>query len=314
MKLDVETESEDMGTHAVYFNRGVAGSQAYKAKFKNKRPEDVKNRKAFVWLSRGLEKALLGFISQASGSEYGLRASVYEFNYLPVLEAFKKAADQGADVKIVYDSRKEKPRDKSDAATDKVGIRALVKRRKTNPSYISHNKFVILMKDGKPIETFSGSTNMTLSGIFGQANVGHIVRDEQVASKFLNYWKELYNDRPAKKLRKWTCSETPDPAGPCAPNTLTPLFSPWKSLNALKWYAEKMDEANEMVCLTAAFGVYPFLKDVLSKKKCCSRYVILDRKGKDYGALCKIPNVQIAVGSHLARDTLYRWVREKITG
>jgi len=313
VEINVETESADMGKHAIHFNRGVAGSQAYKAKFKNKRPEDVKNRKAFVWLSRGLEEAVVDFISQANGPEYGLRASMYEFNYLPVLEAFKKAADQGADVKIVYDSRKENPRENSDEAIDKVGIRALVKRREANPSYISHNKFIILLKDDKPMEILSGSTNMTLSGIFGQANVGHIVRDEQVATKFLDYWTELYNDCPAKELREWNFTETPDPAGPCVPNTITPIFSPRKSLNALKWYAEKMDEANDMVCLTAAFGVHDFLRDVLSKKKNCSRYVILDKKGKDYDALCKVPNVQVAVGSHLSGDTLYHWAKEKIT-
>lgn len=313
VEIDIATESLDVGAHAIYFNRGVAGSQAYRDKFGTKRPEDVEKRRAFIWLSRGLEEAMLSFISQASGPEYGLRASVYEFNYLPVLKAFRKAADQGADVKIVYDSRKENPREQSDAAIDKAGIRALVKRREANPSYLSHNKFIILLKKGKPLELWSGSTNITLGGIFGQANVGHIVRDKRIASKFLEYWIELYNDCPVKELREWNSSEMPDPAGPCAPNTIMPLFSPRETLNALKWYAEKMDEAKEMVCLTAAFGVHEFLKDVLSKKKDCSRYVILDKKGKDYNALCRVPNVQVAVGSHLAQDTLYRWAREKIT-
>jgi phosphatidylserine/phosphatidylglycerophosphate/cardiolipin synthase-like enzyme len=313
VEIDVETESEEGGTHAVYFNRGVAGSQAYALKFKNKAPDKVEKAEAFVWLSRGLEEAILSFISQANGPQYGLRASVYEFNYAPVLEAFKKAAEQGADVKIVYDSRKESPREQSDAAIGKVGIRALMKRREKSPSYLSHNKFIILLKDDKPLQFWTGSTNLTLGGIFGQANVGHIVRDEQVASKYLEYWTELYNDCPTGKLSEWNVSETPDPAGPCAPNTITPVFSPRKTLNALKWYAERMDKASEMVCLTAAFGVNSLLKDVLSKRKDCPRYVILDKKGKDYDALCKVPNVQVAVGSHLTEDTLYRWAKEKIT-
>jgi phosphatidylserine/phosphatidylglycerophosphate/cardiolipin synthase-like enzyme len=311
--IDVATESEDSGTHAIYFNRGVAGSQAYATKFANKNPDEAQGYTAFVWLSRGLEEAMLGFINKANGVQYGLRAAVYEFNYETALKAFKKAADQGADVKIVYDSRKEEPQKQSDKAIDAVGIRALMKRREADPSYLSHNKFIILLKNGTPQEVWTGSTNFTVGGIFGQANVGHIVRDAQVASKYFEYWTELDSDCPAKELRKWDVNETPDPAGPCAPNTLLSVFSPRVSLDALKWYAERMKAASELVCLTAAFGVHPLLRDALSAKKDCSRYVILDKKGKDYDALCKVPNVQVAVGSFLEKDTLYHWAKEKLT-
>lgn len=34
----VRMENEDEGTHAIYFNRGVAGPQAYVRKFGNRRP------------------------------------------------------------------------------------------------------------------------------------------------------------------------------------------------------------------------------------------------------------------------------------
>src|SRR5215467_15138245 len=53
LEVDISTEDEDQGTHAVYFNRGVAGSQAYARKFQNRPPDKVPNRAAFIWLSRG---------------------------------------------------------------------------------------------------------------------------------------------------------------------------------------------------------------------------------------------------------------------
>ena len=37
----------------------------------------------------------------------GLRAALYEFHYQPVANAFAKAIEAGADVKIVYDAESE---------------------------------------------------------------------------------------------------------------------------------------------------------------------------------------------------------------
>src|SRR5262245_40186149 len=66
VSVQVNTESEGGGEHAVFFNRGVGGSQAYARKFQNRPPDKVPGRKAFNWLSRGLEEAMLNFIHQAN--------------------------------------------------------------------------------------------------------------------------------------------------------------------------------------------------------------------------------------------------------
>ena len=71
VKVSVKTESEEDGINDIYFNRGVAGSQAYVRKFGNKNPEDVPDRAAYVWLSRGLEEALLAFIEQGKAKVGG---------------------------------------------------------------------------------------------------------------------------------------------------------------------------------------------------------------------------------------------------
>ena len=122
VKVRIRTEREDIGKHVVYFNRGVAGSQAYAWKFSNLSPDEVPDRKAYIWLSRGLEEALLTFIAQANRPETGLRASVYEFNYQPVLKAFKAAYEAGADVKIIYDARQDPPDRTTCEAIAAVGL------------------------------------------------------------------------------------------------------------------------------------------------------------------------------------------------
>ncbi|MFB0537550.1 MAG: phospholipase D-like domain-containing protein [Anaerolineae bacterium] len=313
VEVEISTESEDKGTHATYFNRRVAGSQAYYRKFENKNPDEVENREAYKWLSRGLEEALLRFIKQADSSEYGLRAAVYEFNYMPVLKAFKEAANRGADVKIVYDSRQDNPREPNDEAIAEAGIRSLMIRRTQPKSYISHNKFVVLLKNGNPLQVWTGSTNFTRGGIFGQANVGHIVRDEEVARKYHEYWLQLANDPTNKDLRLWIEQDTPDPVGPPQAHTITPLFSPRKTLNTLNWYTERMDSAKQTICLTAAFGVNPLLAAVLEKDKDYLRYLLLERRGKNYNAFSRDRDVQIAVGSKFGEGALYRWTREVLT-
>jgi phosphatidylserine/phosphatidylglycerophosphate/cardiolipin synthase-like enzyme len=313
LSVEIEIESEDKGTHAVYFNRGVAASQAYARKFQNKKPDEVEDRKAYIWLSRGLEEAMLRFISQADSSDYGLRASVYEFNYLPILQAFKKAADGGADVKIIYDARKETPRKANEEAIKQAGIKDLTIKRTECKSYISHNKFILLLKDTRPIQVWTGSTNFTRGGIFGQSNVGHTIRDETVASKYYEYWLQLLDDPTCKELRNWTQSETPDPDGAPQSPVIMPIFSPRKTLRALEWYTELMDAAKETVCLTAAFGVNSMFAGVLSKDKDYLRYLLLERKGNNFDVYSKDPDTQVAIGSKLSEGALYRWTREVLT-
>jgi phosphatidylserine/phosphatidylglycerophosphate/cardiolipin synthase-like enzyme len=314
VSVKIATESETDATHAIFFNRGVAASQAYAQRFQNRRPDEVPNREAYRWLSRGLEEAILGFISQASGNRFGLRAAVYEFDYEPVLEAFKEVHEAGADVCIVYDGRDEDLRSRNEAAIRNAGIGELVKARTANKSYISHNKFIVLLKDGQAVAVWTGSTNFTKGGIFGQSNVGHLVRDKKVAQAYLDYWIQLEKDVEAKELRIWIEDHTADPQGPPKPNTIVTLFSPRKTLNVLQWYADQLDAAVQSAHFTAAFGVNPVLADILHRDKQQLRYLLLEQEGKNRDVYGADPDVQIAVGSTIQRDVLYSWTREVLTG
>lgn len=312
VEVTISTESEDGEDHAIYFNRGVAGSQAYASRFGNQEPDDVPHREAYTWLSRGLEEAILNFIGQATGPEFGLRAAVYEFNYKPVLEAFKAADRAGADVKIVYDARKEHPQEATNEAAREVGIRRLMIPRSTHKSYISHNKFIVLLKEGEPIQVWTGSTNFTRGGIFGQANVGHLVRDPGVARKYLAYWELLARDPENRNLRLSVEAATPDPVGLPPQGTIV-IFSPRKSLAALEWYAARLDDAKQTIALTAAFGVNPILADVFNEDRDYLRYLLLERRGDNHDIYAADRDVLVSIGSHLKKDALYRWTKEQLT-
>ena len=122
LQVRITTEDPTKGTHGIYFNRGVAGSKAYNEKFEEYRrfklvskygvpiwrnvinPRDMeqeKSKEALAWLSRGLEEALLDFLSQAKGSSFQIRAAVYEFTHKETLQALADAVERGVDVKII---------------------------------------------------------------------------------------------------------------------------------------------------------------------------------------------------------------------
>ncbi|MBC7972748.1 MAG: hypothetical protein H7Z11_21930 [Verrucomicrobia bacterium] len=316
VEVNLATEDESVGIHTVYFNRGVAGSQAYARKFKNLSPDKVPNNRAWEWLSRGLVEALLAFIKQAKGSQYELRAALYEFQYLPVLEAFGAAQQTGATVKIIVDAKPNSqnyPNQANQTAIAEANIKALTLPREANPSYIAHSKFILLLKDGKPLQVWTGSTNITDGGIFGHSNVGHILRDAAVAAHYLAYWEQLSQDPTAAKLRPWNDQQTPVPDG-LPPTGTTTIFSPRRSLEALEWYADRMEAANTAVFLTAAFGVNDLLADVLAKDKDYLRYVLLEKEDGNVESLRRDPDNRIAAGAAAKGSTFDRFLKEKTTG
>lgn len=328
VSVRIQMEDEDKGTHAVYFNRGVAGSQAYARKFGNRRPDQVPNREAFRWLSRGLFKAMLDFIAQADSNRFGLRASVYEFRQGAVLKAFRKAADKGADVKIIFDDRqvineknpersKVQPSMQNREGIETFDLEDMVIPRRADGNAISHNKFIILLENGKPVQVWTGSTNMTDGGIFGHSNVGHIVRDSDVAAKYLEYWEHLKDD-PAMarkeaddQIRPFNEDHTPVPDDePPAKRTIA-IFSPRRTLTALEWYAELMDKAQTAVFMTAAFGVGGVFEEVFAEDRDYLRYLLLEKEDNNMDRLTRDIDNRIAVGNVLGKTAFEDWLRER---
>jgi hypothetical protein len=254
-EVRITTENPEADGHGVYFNRGVAASGAYVRRFGDVNPAAVPNGAAYQWLGRGLEEAVKAFIGRAVDGRYALRAAMYEFRWAPVLDAFKVAADAGADVRIVYHAVPKKGDSTASAnraAIEAAGIAKLCTKRVHTK--IAHNKFIVLLKDGKPIEVWTGSTNITEGGIFGHANVGHRIADERVAKAYFDYWTQLEPDPERSPLRTALDPSPRFPKGLPRAGSRTTVFSPRSDLGATDWYVRLANKANRAVFLTAAFG------------------------------------------------------------
>jgi phosphatidylserine/phosphatidylglycerophosphate/cardiolipin synthase-like enzyme len=322
--IDVITEIEgdqpagpgDEGVrHDVFFNRGVIGSQAYAREFGNREP-DAENPRSqeMKWLSRGLFEALIRFIGLA-GDGMGLRAAFYEFHYQPVANAFAKAIEAGADVKIVYDAESDY-RSENEAAIATARLDdydAVIPRTVTEG--IRHNKFIVLLNaDAEPVAVWTGSTNISAGGIFGHSNVAHVAWDAEVAKKYLEYWKRLADNLTPGKLRKPNRTATPTPSGKPPANSVVALFSPRDDKDGnttLQWYADRLDEAKELSCTTFAFNIDTAFQEVLSKQNDVLRYVVKDDPLGEAESIGTDRDVIFAAGGFLDEGALANFLRER---
>jgi phosphatidylserine/phosphatidylglycerophosphate/cardiolipin synthase-like enzyme len=335
--------------HDVFFNRGVASSQAYTRKFGNKKPDDLppaKRQEALDWLSRELDDAILKFIGSARKSD-SLLCCFYEFRYLPVAEALRAAQKRGVDVRIIIDAKKNGRTDKEGtvhpsfprvdnlATVKKVGLLAkTITRRDARPSYIQHNKFMVLLKGKKKqaAEVWTGSTNMSVGGFTGQTNVGHWLRNAAAADLFKDYW-ELLATNPGSKgkddaaKRKKNAAfranveglvETPTSRDDIKKG-VTPVFSPRAGLAVLDLYVRLVDDAATYAAATLAFGVNKRFKDQLKNNTPDLNgivFLLLEKKDKandgrkdPFVAINASNNVYKAWGAYV-KDPVYQWAKE----
>lgn len=345
IKIKTEPAFSD-NTHDIFFNRGAASSQAYAREFDNKKPSALKGKKqqeAYSWLTRDLEPALLKFIGQAKKGET-LLGCFYEFQYAEILTAFKKAIDKGVKVKLIVDMKQNQhtvkgkempadPREKNIEALKKAGIhKANIIYREANKNKIQHNKFIVYLKGPRstPAAVWTGSTNITESGLFGQTNVGHWVKDNGLAKKYQAYWNLLSKD-PGAKDGESAADKKKENAGYVSavmaiqgdlsgaiPKGTTPIYSPRKSLDMLERYFSLIDKAKNVSTITLAFGIAKDLKDLLEKhsEKSPITFMMLEKEDKatkkNVSTFVKLNaknNVYEAFGAYI-KDPVYEWVSE----
>lgn len=297
IKISIQTEPLfSAGAHDVFFNRGVASSQAYVRKFGYEKPDEIadpaKRMAALQWLSRDLDDAIYAFIDSAQPGDTIL-GCFYEFHYKPVLTALKAALDRGVGIRLILDGKDNSftdkdgnfheafPREANKAAVLDAQIpdAAIALWRESNPNDIQHNKYMILLRGAQqaPAEVWTGSTNISLGGIHGQTNVGHWLRDAAVAERFKAYWDLLARDpgapdgtdrATALRLRAdyrdaVAALEAVPEDWRALPAGTVPVFSPRTGLKILDMYFAMVDDAARLSCITLAFGVNAMLKDRL---------------------------------------------------
>jgi phosphatidylserine/phosphatidylglycerophosphate/cardiolipin synthase-like enzyme len=281
LRFEIHTEKEFDAGHGVWFNRGAIASQKFAEEFENKPPQyiDDPKDKTVAWLSRGLLEACLRFIEETPQGD-GLRVAAYEFTYVPVLRALKAAIDRGVDVRIVYHDTSSSPKRLNEAAMDAVGLplddqKVTFARTHTK---IPHNKFIVRLRGGsEPVEVWTGSTNFTPSGFLGQSNVGHRIADVVAAQQYLRYWNVLKIDPVLQDARTAVAKITADPSDVIAASTAVRLFSPRAKAAMLEWYARRMRNAANCLCLTSAFGLTKQFIDPIAAPRDQMRFVLLER-------------------------------------
>ena len=138
VKVRAEVESE--GTHGIHFNRGTSAIQSFSHRYGHVPLDDLEKamskanfmqtpealeearRKiaekkgkaaadlsadadsAAEWLSRGLCRAIIGFIENTEKDER-LLGCLYEYTYRPIFDAILRAISRGVDVQLIVDDR-----------------------------------------------------------------------------------------------------------------------------------------------------------------------------------------------------------------
>jgi phosphatidylserine/phosphatidylglycerophosphate/cardiolipin synthase-like enzyme len=348
LTIDVRTEPliDESAEHDVFFNRGVASSQAYQRAFGSKpidKLDPAKRERALRWLSRDLGTALVRFIDSCAKDER-LLGCFYEFHWPPALDALKNAIDRGVDVRIIIDAKVNGTTDKNGKVTPSfprednlAAIQAAnlpmdrIILRQARPAAIAHNKFMVrLSPDGSPAEVWTGSTNLSQGGVSGQTNVGQWVRNPAVAAKYQQYWELLATDpgnpgadSPAGRAKNRAAVEALSPAVADLrqlPSGTTVLFSPRPTDDVLDSYAALLDAAPHEGCVTLAFGIASQFKDALKDNTAQQAivFLMLEKQDKPTAgrAFIKINssnNVYQAWGSFI-RDPVYQWAKETNAG
>jgi hypothetical protein len=324
--LELTTNDPGTGTHGIYFNRGVAASQAYAARFGDapgNLPPD-KREEAMTWLSRGLHEALIAFLQDGASASLAIRAAVYELTEPTVLKAFAKAHAAGADVRIVYHA------DGDQGELNEAAIEDAVRNSNLDRSIliprthavIAHNKFIVRAdRNGagalSPAQVWTGSTNLSQGGIFGHSNVGHVVRDPEVAQRFLEYWTELSADPARHALQAWADAHSAFDTDALATGGTHPLFSPRTALDPLDWYAAGFAASAVSTHITLPFG----LDDAHFEAQLAGahtpgvlRFVLLNKPDNHQRSWSADPMVQVAVGALGTPESLGGWAAEHLTG
>src|SRR5919108_4584916 len=129
-------------------------------------------------------------IEKINAAQSSIHIASFEFDLTPVAEALIAARQRGVDVRWVTDDEQgleadEEPGHGQFAMLQEAGIEV----RSDSRSALMHNKFWIF--DGQIVWT--GSTNITESGIFKQDNNTLVIQSPQLAAIYKQEFQEMWN-------------------------------------------------------------------------------------------------------------------------
>lgn len=329
--ITVTTEVLNEGKHSVYFNYGVTGSQGYASnpEFGNKKVKDLKGaayQHALDYLSRELyNDGLLKFVAQAKTPKHSLYCAFYEIQWPDFIKELKDVKSKAKDMQIVFSDEPDQNKDIS-APPHEKGNRTSLKdagllsvshpRTKANQP---HNKFMVLCKDDVPIEVWTGSTNITISGIFGQCNTGHWIKDADIAKKYKTYWDTLKDNPDMGDLAAVSQAIQPDVDLAALADGTYVFFSPRDLPNPKKGapkqlmsYIDLIESASNLVCMIFPFNYDDVFKTVYDENKDYLRMLIFEKAAAAKTAKSKAdsdPDLLVTAGAVLD-SKVEQWAKE----
>ncbi|MBK7336470.1 MAG: hypothetical protein IPJ00_09965 [Saprospirales bacterium] len=195
LQLHIRPSQPHVGDWGVYTNRGVTSTMAYQERFNSVNPQD--DSEARTWLSRGLKESLLEIIKGAAKGD-GLHICIYEFEDHDVAAALRSAVLRGVDVGIAFHAKK------GSGSTGKAreeNLHMIAEHELQNNTFarektlnISHNKFLIYLKAGKPHTVWTGTCNFTFAGFYLQTNMALQLSHGPTAEAYEAYYQLMKTD------------------------------------------------------------------------------------------------------------------------
>ncbi|MDO9300888.1 MAG: phospholipase D-like domain-containing protein [Anaerolineales bacterium] len=138
-------------------------------------------------IAGSIEERLIQFINNAQTS---IHISSFEFNLTPVAEALIAAKNRGVDVKWITDDKNGLDYDiQPGRGQFSLLTAAGIEVKDDDRSALMHNKFWIFDQQ----ITWTGSTNITVNGIFKQNNNVLIIRSPEIAFIFEREFQEMWS-------------------------------------------------------------------------------------------------------------------------
>lgn len=241
----------DKGAIKFLFNRPMASSQwmariASKDKLKTSSQlveaiSHVDSQELRDFCGGTLIKAYRELFDEAEkNKKLHLYAALFELKDEEIISRFCKLGRR-AHIVLSNGSASEKEPDVNETGREAIHAAGcvVIDRMTSTPKGVGdlgHNKFIVVVEDGKPTKVLTGSTNLTPTGLFTQINNSLFIESKDLAEQYFDQWHRLANaqsDVPST-LKK----SNPAPApGVTEPTKIEPWFTPTVAhadLNKLK--------------------------------------------------------------------------------
>jgi phosphatidylserine/phosphatidylglycerophosphate/cardiolipin synthase-like enzyme len=196
-------------------------------------------------------------IDKINAAQKSIHISSFEFDLTPVAQALIAAKQRGVDVRWITDDENGLEADEEpDRGQFKMLQDAGIEVRSDTRSALMHNKFWIF--DGET--AWTGSTNITESGVFQQNNNTIVIQSPQVAAIYEREFEEMWNGQYGPKSPSTVDQQSVTVSG-------TPIqiyFSPEDKV--LDHIIPLVSQANSSIRFMAfSFTDYPLAKAMIDR-------------------------------------------------